>query len=145
MGEEEAALEVAHVVAIVLSLLEQLERGGVPALRVLRKFEENNHEKVDRLVDLRTMYSRRVRPAAGVRTCVRVCVCVCVRAHVCVHACIYVCVCARVSVCPHWVTPLACVRERVVTRGYMPAAGCGGARCAGRGRDRGGRGRAGPR
>jgi hypothetical protein len=125
MGEEEAALEVAHVVAIVLSLLEQLERGGVPALRVLRKFEENNHEKVDRLVDLRTMYSRRVRPAAGVRTCVRVCVCTCA----CMRACLYLCVrvCSRVCVSTLGDPTCMCARARGNTRVH---ARCRLRRCA---------------
>lgn len=48
-----------HISCIILSLLKHLTQEDVQRMRLILKFTEDDHEKVDRLIDLREQYEKK--------------------------------------------------------------------------------------
>lgn len=48
-----------HISCIILSLLRNLTQGDVQRMRLLLKFTEDDHEKVDRLIELKEQYQKK--------------------------------------------------------------------------------------
>lgn len=48
-----------HITCIILSLLRSLTQGDVQRMRLLLKFTEDDHEKVDRLIELKEKYEKK--------------------------------------------------------------------------------------
>jgi beta-catenin-like protein 1 len=72
VGLDAANSEEEHTIAVVAWLFRLLPEGSIDRLRLLRKFEEDNFEKVERLVDYHMLYLHKVESApAGM--CVPLC------------------------------------------------------------------------
>lgn len=48
-----------HICCIILSLLRNLTQNDVQRMRLVLKFAENDHEKVDRLIELKDVYQKK--------------------------------------------------------------------------------------